>query len=67
MLSGKVPFQPDYYMAHSAHTIMKNIMSGEVSFTGDEWTGVSESAKDLIQGKCVLSVCVCLCVEYATN
>ena len=52
MLSGKVPFQPDYHLtANSAHTIMRNIMAGQVSFNGDEWNAVSESAKELILGK----------------
>ena len=50
MLSGKVPFQPKQYTNHSAQIIMKNIMCGEVTFEGDEWNGVSHSAKNLIQG-----------------
>ena len=45
-LSGKVPFQPNYYTTSSAHNIMKNIMCGDVSFAGDEWTGVSASPSD---------------------
>ena len=51
MLCGKVPFQPKQYTDQSAYTIMKNIMAGDVSFIGDEWMGVSGSAKHLIQGK----------------
>lgn len=50
MLSGKVPFQPKKYTHQAAYAIMKNIMSGDVSFSGDEWLGVSASAKHLIQG-----------------
>ena len=50
MLSGKVPFQPKQYTNHSAQIIMKNIMCGDVTFEGDEWNGVSHSAKNLIQG-----------------
>lgn len=52
MLSGKVPFQPKKYTHQAAYAIMKNIMSGDVSFSGDEWLGVSASAKHLIQGEC---------------
>ena len=50
MLSGKVPFQPKQYTNQSALGIMKSIMQGEVSFKGEEWNGVSLSAKELIQG-----------------
>lgn len=51
MLSGKVPFQPKQFTNQSALGIMKSIMQGEVSFKGEEWNGVSLSAKELIQGK----------------
>lgn len=50
MLSGNVPFQPKEYTDRSAYTLMKSIMSGEVSFKGDEWSAVSLSAREFIQG-----------------
>lgn len=50
MLSGNVPFQPKQYTFQCAETIMKSIMTGEVSFDGEEWNDVSLSAKTFIQG-----------------
>ncbi|XP_022110328.1 ribosomal protein S6 kinase alpha-5-like isoform X1 [Acanthaster planci] len=51
MLSGHVPFQASRRSGdNSALEIMRRIKDGNVSFTGQHWSSVSEAAKDLIQG-----------------
>ncbi|XP_047132858.1 ribosomal protein S6 kinase alpha-5 isoform X1 [Hydra vulgaris] len=50
MLSGKVPFQPKNYTNESVISMIKRIMSGNISFDSYEWHGVSTSAKHLIKG-----------------
>ncbi|NXF17109.1 KS6A5 kinase, partial [Rhodinocichla rosea] len=57
MLSGQVPFQSEdrSLTCTSALEIMKKIKKGEFSFEGEAWKNVSEEAKELIRGICVLS------------
>ncbi|KAJ1078640.1 hypothetical protein K5549_000822 [Capra hircus] len=56
MLSGQVPFQSHdkSLTCTSAVEIVKKIKKGDFSFEGEAWKNVSQEAKDLIQGTCVL-------------
>ncbi|GFR67527.1 ribosomal protein S6 kinase, partial [Elysia marginata] len=48
MLSGRAPFQ-DSRQADSAQVVMQRIKDGEFDLTGQEWSEVSHSAKELIK------------------
>ena len=51
MLCGHAPF---YGQSLSTEEIMERIKSGEFSFTGDEWSGVSRTAKEVIEGSYII-------------
>lgn len=52
MLSGQPPF---YGQSLSTEEIMARIRSGQFSFEGPEWVGVSLAAKEVIEGRNVFT------------
>lgn len=55
MLSGQVPFQRSGSPSNTAANIMNRIKNGDFKFEGEQWSTVSQQARDLIQGKCYYS------------
>lgn len=47
MLCGHAPF---YGQSLSTEEIIERIRSGQFSFEGEEWSGVSAAAKEVIEG-----------------
>ena len=56
ILCGHPPF---YAQSTSTEEIMEKIKGGKFSLDGEEWLGVSSSAKDIIKGICVgMKLCI---------
>lgn len=51
MLSGQVPFQRSGSPSNTAANIINRIKMGDFKFEGQQWSAVSQQARDLIQGK----------------
>ena len=47
MLCGHAPF---YGQSVSTEDIIERIKAGQFSFSGEEWTSVSDAAKEVIEG-----------------
>ena len=50
MLSGQVPFQRNDGHSNTAANIMNRIKMGDFKFEGQQWSAVSQDARNLIQG-----------------
>lgn len=50
MLSGQVPFQRSGSPSNTAANIMERIKLGDFKFEGQQWSAISQPARDLIQG-----------------
>ncbi|XP_028409650.1 ribosomal protein S6 kinase alpha-5-like isoform X2 [Dendronephthya gigantea] len=50
MLSGQVPFQRSGSPSNTAANIINRIKMGDFKFEGQQWSAVSQQARDLIQG-----------------